>query len=40
VFIRLALCSGAALIVYALMCFALRVRTIRVFANEVIRRRR
>ena len=40
VFIRLAICAGASLIVYVLMCFALRVRTIRVFANEVVRRRR
>ena len=40
VFLRLAVCSGAALIVYVLACFAFRVRTIRVFASEVIRRRR
>ncbi|MBR1559715.1 MAG: murein biosynthesis integral membrane protein MurJ, partial [Clostridia bacterium] len=40
VFFRLALCTGAALLTYAAACFALRVRTIKVFANEVVRRRR
>ena len=40
VFLRLAACSGVSLIVYAAACFALRVRTIRIFAREVMRRGR
>ena len=40
VFLRLAACSAVSMIVYAAACFALRVRTIRVFANEVIWRRK
>jgi len=40
VFLRLALCAGASLVVYALACLALRVRTLRSFAGEVLRRRR
>ena len=39
VFLRLALCAAASLTAYALSCFALRVRTLRVFAGEVLRRR-
>lgn len=39
VFLRLALCVAASLTAYALSCFALRVRTLRVFAGEVLRRR-
>ncbi len=39
VFLRLAACAGASLIVYAAACFALRVKTIRTFAGEVLRRR-
>ena len=40
VFIRLALCAAVSLMTYVLACFALRVRTLRVFAGEVLRRRR
>ena len=40
VFLRLAACTAVSVIVYAAACFALRVNTIRVFANDVIRRRR
>ena len=39
VFLRLALCAAVSLTAYALSCFALRVRTLRVFAGEVLRRR-
>ena len=39
VFLRLALCAAASLTAYVLSCFALRVRTLRVFAGEVLRRR-
>ena len=39
VFIRLALCAAVSLMTYVLACFALRVRTLRVFAGEVLRRR-
>ena len=40
VFVRLAVCAGTSLIAYGAACFALRVRTLRVFAGEVLRRRR
>lgn len=40
VFVRLAICAGASLIVYAAACFVLRVRTLRAFAGEVAKRRR
>jgi len=40
VFLRLAACAAVSMIAYAAACFALRVNTIRVFANEVVRRRR
>ena len=40
VFIRLALCAAVSLMTYVLACFAMRVRTLRVFAGEVLRRRR
>jgi len=40
VFIRLALCAGASLIVYAAACWALRVRALRELAGGVIRRGR
>ena len=39
VFLRLAACAGASLIAYALCCAALRVRTLRTFAGDVLRRR-
>jgi putative peptidoglycan lipid II flippase len=40
VFIRLALCAGASLLVYALACWATGVRTFRELANGVVRRGR
>lgn len=40
VFLRLAACSAVSMSAYAAACFMLRVRTIRVFASEVIRRRK
>ncbi len=40
VFLRLAACSAVSMIAYAAACFMLHVRTIRVFASEVIRRRK
>ncbi len=40
VFLRLALCAGASLVAYLVACYALRVRTLRTFANEVLRRGR
>ena len=40
VFLRLVACTAVSMIAYAAACFALRVNTIRVFANEVVRRRR
>ncbi|MBR2699444.1 MAG: hypothetical protein IKE76_12720, partial [Clostridia bacterium] len=39
VFLRLTLCAATSLIAYMLACFALRVRTLSVFAGEVLRRR-
>ena len=39
VFIRLCACSAVSLIAYAAGCFALRVKTIRTFAADVLRRR-
>ena len=40
VFLRLVACTAVAMMAYGLCCFALRVRTIRVFAREVVRRGR
>lgn len=40
VFLRLAACSGAALIAYALCCGILRVKAMRAFASDVLRRGR
>ena len=39
-FVRLAVCAGASLVAYLLICFALRVRTLRTFAADVLRRGR
>lgn len=39
-FLRLALCAGVSIIAYVLFCFLLRVKTLRSFAGEVLRRRR
>ena len=39
VFLRLAACAGTALAAYVLCCFLLRVRTLRTFAADVLRRR-
>ncbi|MBR1821939.1 MAG: murein biosynthesis integral membrane protein MurJ [Clostridia bacterium] len=39
VFLRLAVCAGASLIAYAAACFILRVKTLRTFAADVLRRR-
>jgi len=38
-FLRLAACAGVSLIAYAAGCVVLRVRTIRTFAADVLRRR-
>ena len=38
VFIRLAVCAGVSLIVYLAACFALRVKTLRTFVGDVLRR--
>ena len=38
VFIRLAVCAGASLIAYGVCCWALRVKTLRTFARDVLRR--
>ena len=40
VFLRLAACTAVSMIVYAASCFVLRVNTIRLFADEVVRRRK
>ena len=40
VFIRLAVCAGTSLITYVAACFILRVKTIRTFAADVLRRGR
>ena len=40
VFIRLAACTAASMVVYAAACFLLRVRTIHVFAQDVVKRGR
>ena len=39
VFLRLALCAGTALVFYLVACWLLRVRTLRTFTSEVLRRR-
>ena len=40
VFIRLAVCSGTALVIYVVACYLLGVRTLRTFARDLSRRRR
>ena len=39
VFLRLAACTGASLVAYFAFCAVLRVRTLRTFASEVLKRR-
>ncbi len=39
VFLRLAICAGGALVSYLIACVVLRVKTLRTFAGEILRRR-